>query len=30
MIDFAYYIYSIALNCIQKSFGLDNVSWYRM
>ena len=30
MIGFAYYIYSIVLNCIQKSFGLNNIAWYRM
>ena len=30
MIGFAYYIYSIVLNCIQKSFGLNNVAWYTM
>ena len=30
MIGFAYYIYSIVLNCIQKSFGLDYIAWYRM
>ena len=30
MIGFAYYIYSIVLNCIQTSFGLENIAWYRV
>ena len=30
MIGFAYYIYSTVLNCIPKSFGLNNIAWYRM
>ena len=30
MIGLAYYIYNIVLNCIQKSFGLNNVALYRI
>ena len=29
-IGFVYYIYSIVLNCIQKSFGMNDIAWYRM